>query len=179
VVDTRVTPYHRAHSTEIAGLADSTSGDHRFYNNVFGATAPSDVGDFEVPGSVWDAALDDVALPCTAGGNVYASGVDASRFDPVETTLTDADIHPQLTQGAEGWFLSLGGGWPAARPVGRDVVTTQLLGRAAIPGVAFENFDGSPLTVDTDYLGAPRSTNPTPGPFESATSEPIRVWPKA
>jgi hypothetical protein len=178
VVDTRVTPYQRARSTEIAGLADSTTGDHRFYNNVFGATSPTNIGtlDASLPG--WDATLDDAALPCFAGGNVYALGARASRWDPAEMTQVNADIHPHLTQTPEGWFLSLGGDLSAMPPVTRNLVTTDLLERAVIPDVAYEDFDGTPLSVDTDYFGAPRGTNPTPGPIESATSEPIKVWPK-
>jgi alpha-N-arabinofuranosidase len=47
------------------------------------------------------------------------------------------------------------------------LITTKLLGKAMISGQAFENPDGSPLTIDTDYFGKKRNkANPSAGPFE-------------
>ena len=34
-----MTPFHKPHSTEVAGLHDNPSGDDRFYNNLFVAPA--------------------------------------------------------------------------------------------------------------------------------------------
>jgi alpha-N-arabinofuranosidase len=48
------------------------------------------------------------------------------------------------------------------------MVTTELLGRAIIPNAAYEEPDGAPICINTDYLGKSRNeTNPTPGPFEN------------
>jgi alpha-N-arabinofuranosidase len=58
-------------------------------------------------------------------------------------------------------------------------VTTRLLGTANIAGLPYENTDGSPLKIDTDYSGKPRNkTNPTPGPFERPGDGAlrIRIW---
>jgi alpha-N-arabinofuranosidase len=55
-----------------------------------------------------------------------------------------------------------------------------LLGKAVIPDAAFENPDGSPLRVDTDYFGNKRDPdNPFPGPFtrQAAAKAIIKVWP--
>jgi hypothetical protein len=41
----RSTPYHKAHSTELAGLAKTTGGDDRFYNNLF--TSAVDLAQYE------------------------------------------------------------------------------------------------------------------------------------
>ena len=38
--DSRLTPFMKAHSTELAGMHDNPGGDDRFYNNVF-AGAPT------------------------------------------------------------------------------------------------------------------------------------------
>jgi len=47
------------------------------------------------------------------------------------------------------------------------LVTTELLGKAVISQLPYENPDGSPLTLDTDYFGAKRkAARPTAGPFE-------------
>ncbi|MFZ2643277.1 MAG: hypothetical protein WA117_19955, partial [Verrucomicrobiia bacterium] len=59
------------------------------------------------------------------------------------------------------------------------LVTTQLLGKAKISGVRYENPNGSPLKVDTDYFGKRRSkATPTAGPFETLDggSLKLRVW---
>ena len=59
------------------------------------------------------------------------------------------------------------------------LVTTELLGKAKIPDFRYENPDGSPLRIDTDYFGKQRNeANPTPGPFESPGSGPltVKVW---
>jgi len=47
-------------------------------------------------------------------------------------------------------------------------VTTERLGRAAIPNLPYERADGAPIRVNTDYFGRDRNElNPTPGPFEN------------
>jgi alpha-N-arabinofuranosidase len=59
------------------------------------------------------------------------------------------------------------------------LVTSQLLGKAIVPGLPFESPDGSLLRIDTDYTGQKRNTlNPSPGPFEITKSgkQRIRVW---
>jgi len=58
-------------------------------------------------------------------------------------------------------------------------VTTALLGRAKIPDAAYENPDGTPLKLDTDYFGKRRSeTNPSAGPFENPGEGKLtlKVW---
>jgi hypothetical protein len=59
-------------------------------------------------------------------------------------------------------------------------VASARLGKPTISGCAFENPDGSPITIGTDYFGKPRNAaNPTPGPFEATGTGSItmRVWP--
>ena len=61
-------------------------------------------------------------------------------------------------------------------------VTSARLGKARISGCAFENPDGSPITIGTDYFGKPRNAaNPTPGPFEAPGTGTLtmKVWPLA
>jgi alpha-N-arabinofuranosidase len=58
-------------------------------------------------------------------------------------------------------------------------VTTKLLGKAKVPQVAFEDYDGSFLKIDTDYFGKKRDRkNPSPGPFEKPGTGTIvlKVW---
>jgi alpha-N-arabinofuranosidase len=53
---------------------------------------------------------------------------------------------------------------------------TALLGNTQVSKADFENPDGTPLKVDTDYFGKKRSgTNPKPGPFENPGTGPFSI----
>ena len=63
----------------------------------------------------------------------------------------------------------------------RDIVTTELLGKAKIPDAPFQNPDGTPYRLDTDYFGKERNPeNPALGPFAAQRDKIIhrKVWPK-
>jgi alpha-L-arabinofuranosidase len=171
--DTRATPFHKAHTTELAGMhadsASNDSGDHRFYNNLF--IAPCRLS-----------ALNDSAWPCFAAGNVFTKGTGPSKFDTAALVKPDFDPGVKLAKRPDGWYLTLSEdrAWPGEQK--RRLVTTELLGNARIPNLPYENPDGSPLRVVTDYFGKQRDTgNPFPGPFEIVKAGPqtIKVWPKA
>ena len=88
---------------------------------------------------------------------------------------------PVLEEKPDGWYLTLteDEAWRTAHP--RALVTSSILGKAVIPNCGFENADGSPLVIDTDYFGRARNAqNPFPGPFESFQNgtQTIKVWPK-
>lgn len=175
LADARVTPYHPAHDTAIAGLSDATPGDHRFYNNII---LSPDGAASDPQYARWDGTLDGAVLPAFAAGNVFAGDAVPSRFDH-DAVVHAAPIRPQLTERSDGWFLSLDAD-PAWSATPRRVVTSGLLGSAAVPALPYENADGTPIAVDTDYFAAVRdSENPYPGPFERPVPGPVRVWPKA
>jgi len=150
----RETPYHPAHSTEVAGLLNIKGGDDRFYNNLF--IGPSGL-----------AAYDKAARPVYAEGNVYLNGATpyANEANPVKQAAFDPDI--QLVQEGKAAHLHITLGRAPSTPK-TALVTTHRLGLAAVPKVAYENADGTPLTVDGDYFGNQRNaTNPSAGPFEN------------
>ena len=66
--DARQTPFHKAHSTELAGMHDNPCGDDRYYNNLF-------VGRGDL--SVYDAA----PLPVWMEGNVFLKGAKPSKHE--------------------------------------------------------------------------------------------------
>lgn len=164
--DSRQTPYHKAHSTELAGRRDCPIGDVRWYNNLLTGTCNL---------NAYDAAV----LPVTAMGNVFTQGAKPSKFD--KEVFVKANFNPgiTLTQKADGWYLTLAcdPAWATEQP--RKLVTSELLGKAVIPDLPFENPDGSSFKIDTDYFGKKRdASNPFPGPFEnpSAGSLTFKVW---
>jgi alpha-N-arabinofuranosidase len=58
-------------------------------------------------------------------------------------------------------------------------ITTALLGKAKVPELPYENADGSPIKIDSDFFGKNRSSSkPTSGPFEHADSRELKlkVW---
>ncbi len=165
--DSRKTPAHTAHATEIAGQFEAISGSHRFYNNLF--VGPADLQ-----------AIDNSKEPCVAAGNVFTVGSHPSKFDSDALSATNFDPGIKLTEQPDGWYLTINLDSAWGNEHNHQLVTTELLGKAACPNVPYDNRDGSPLSIDTDYFGRPRNTvNPFPGPFELQESGPqvIRVWP--
>jgi alpha-N-arabinofuranosidase len=165
--DRRLTPFHKAHSTEVAGLHDNPSGDDRYYNNLF-------VGRGDA--SPYDAAR----LPVWMDGNVFSRGTKPSKYEKSPTLKPDFDPAVKLVEDPRGFYLELvlDKSWADGRP--RKLVTTDLLGKATIPNLPYERPDGSPLRVNTDYFGKARAeANPFPGPFELPLGGKLRlkVWP--
>jgi len=164
--DDRTTPFHKPHSTEIAGLHDNPRGDDRFYNNIF-------VGRADL------SAYDTVKLPVSMSGNVFLKAAKPSKHEAAPLIMPDSDPAIQLMEKPDGFYLEVTFDEAWLGGPERRSVTTALLGKAAIPKVPFEQADGSPLRWDADYSGTPRKTaNPTPGPFESPGKgrRSLKVW---
>jgi alpha-L-arabinofuranosidase len=152
--DGRQTPFLNAHSTEVAGLHDNPHGDDRFYNNLFVQRADLSVYDRET-------------LPMWMAGNVFLDGAKPSRFDEHPVVVKDFNPGLQLIEKSRGLYLKfkIDQEWLNEQP--RKLVTGALLGKAVITDLQYEQPDGSPIRIDTDYNGKTRSSsNPTPGPFE-------------
>ena len=165
--DSRMTPFHKAHSTEIAGLHNNPNGDVRYYNNLF--TARGDNSTYNNP-----------TLPVWMTGNVFLKGAVPCAQEKTPLLKPDFDAGVKLTKKADGWYLELAADSNWATEQNRQLVTTKLLGKAKISDMAFENPDGSPLKIDTDYFGKKRNeSNPFPGPFETPEGGKLhlKVWP--
>jgi len=162
----RETPFHKAHSTEVAGLLNIKGGDDRFYNNIFvagdiDALKPDETTQFGL------AAYNNAARPIYTDGNVYLNGAVhyASETNYIKKETSDPDI--KIVHKGESVYLHMMLD-QSPQALNTTLVTTKRLGLAAVPKVAYENPDGTPLTVDTDYFGRKRNTAvPSPGPFEN------------
>jgi alpha-N-arabinofuranosidase len=91
------------------------------------------------------------------------------------------DYNPdiQLTEQEDGWYLTIKMDKAWSQQKKRELVTTELLGKAVVPGMAFEQPDGKPICIDTDYFGNKRNmSNPIPGPFETVEDGKVthKVW---
>lgn len=175
----RETPYHPPHTTTVAGLRSIQGGDNRFYNNIFvgGGKPPAGTASQQAAGfGLW--VYDDRELPLQTGGNVYYNA--ARPYAKESQCLLQQGVDPglKLVQKGGGVSLHLAMG-PALASAKTALVTTEMLGQAKIPGLPYENPDGSPLKVDTDYFGKPRSgESPAAGPFENPGAGPVvvKVW---
>lgn len=166
---TRETPFHKPHSTEVLGLSRVVDDDERFCNNLFVGHKGLAVYD------AWE------AVNLQAVGNVYLAGAKPSTRDHEALVTETSEPGIKLQEKPDGWWLEIAvdPAWTSERK--RAIVTTESLGKAKVPDAPYEQSDGTPYRIDTDYFGRKRKTeNPAPGPFRSPSNKLIRlkVWPK-
>ena len=189
--DSRMTPFMMPHATFVTALHDNPDGDVRFVNNLFvkGGNA-----------SQYSSAL----LLVSFTGNVYtkgATGINSAKLKKgygemdqqaqqkmqrykeapakedkaVIDTAFDANVR-LVNQGARIFLeMNTNKNW---LNIDREMITTEGLGKALVPGLFFENPDGSPVKISTDYTGRQRKLHPSPGPFEISAGGKLRfsVW---
>ena len=179
----RSTPYHKAHSTALAGLNSIMGGDDRFYNNIFvGNGAPPAGG--EADGNplrfggygLW--VYNHRDYPLQTGGNVYFAGARAYFQEDGALNLSEANPKPLVVEEGDRVYLQLNIA-AEVRTAATRLVDSELLGKAKIPGLGYENVDGSRLVIDSDYFGKKRkAAAPSAGPFEDPGhgSLKLKVW---
>lgn len=161
--DGRETPYFKAHSTELAGFHNNPPGDARFYNNIF--IRRPDLRPY-----------DKATLPVWMDGNVFLAGARPSQFE--KGPIVNLSFIPslKLVQKHNHFILQMRFDRTWTANTTRKLVTTELLGDAIIPDLPFEQPDGTPISINTDYSGKSRNeANPTPGPFENPGSGLLRI----
>lgn len=178
----RETPIHTAHKTKIAGLVNIKGGDNRFYNNIFFGSGNSEAPKIDAKSpqrtgfGLW--VYDVREIPSHAAGNVYLNGARPSGKDADPMVLPGAVPAPRLVADARGFVLDLTLPQSIAQAKTR-LITTDLLGKTRIPNLAYEDVDGSPVKLITDYSNQPRNPDhPTAGPFETPGAGPLTltVW---
>jgi hypothetical protein len=159
----RSTPYHQAHTTALAGLFSTTGGDNRFVNNIF-------VGDGF---GLW--VYNHREFPLVTSGNVYVNGARAYFKEECGPSLSTR-IRPEIAERGDEAWLSLELGAEIEKMETRPV-DSAALGKARISGLGYENGDGTPLVIDTDYFGQKHnSSHPLPGPFAIPVRGELRLW---
>lgn len=173
VTDTaRKTPYLKPHSTSVAGYHANAPGDDHFYNNLYFVNSPV-IKTFYVFREYIDP-----ELPVTMRDNLYMGVLPhPDDVSPMVQTKEVPILKP--VQKADGIYIE----WASRAEwtnTTRQVVTSDLLGRAGVSGARYEQPDGSPIRVNRDYFGHPRNEkNPLPGPFELPPGKVLlKIWPK-
>jgi hypothetical protein len=111
---------------------------------------------------------------------VFLAGAKPSKRDRNALVAESFDPKIRLFEKDQAWWLEMNVDptWRTASQ--RSVVTSEWLGKAAIPNAPFETPDGKAYAINTDYFGCKRAgANPEPGPFCLAGENSIRlkVWP--
>ena len=183
----RLTPYMQPHSTTIAGLSVTQGGEDRFFNNIFiGKGLPGDapIRSSDPRTSVVGFGLcvyDTRDFVLQTGGNVYFNGARPHTMEVNPLTQKEVDPKVKLVEKSDGWFLEIDCDKAWFTGSYRKLITTEILGLAAIPQLPYENVDGSPLVVNFDYFGKKRDLQyPSTGPFENPGQGrvKIKVWPR-
>lgn len=192
----RATPYHRPHSTQVAGYALILTGDDRWVGNVFTggdldvAYAPESWGRIGSQtgtaaydgfpttleqyltemGDRWDGdhnRFGSRVQPYWSRGNVFAGG---ARPADVESDPLVLDAPARLAVVTEGDAVWLEVDVPGADAAVLDVVTGADLPPVRLVGAEFEDADGASLHLGTDLTGR-QLTGPTPaGPLAGGLS---------
>jgi hypothetical protein len=178
--ESRYTPYHFAHSTSVAGLITIAGGDDRFYNNIFiGRNEKLIPGpDVQLKVGYGLAVYNEAKQPVFAAGNIYLKNAQhyGKEVDYIEDMAFDPQI--RLVEKEKSFYLQINYP-PSVQNLRTEYVDTELLGKAFVSGLPYENPDGSPLKIDKDYFGKQRNDkNPTSGPFENPGQGAlkIKVW---
>ena len=167
----RYTPYFLPHSTEVAGLSIIPGGDDRYINNLFATVLPANEKDSKRKYGLAD--YNKTVYPMMVDGNVYYNGALPFGGEKNKVVLPDFKPDVKVEETADGVYLSLSVQGLDGLQTSR--VTTERLGKAKLPRQAYEQPDGSPIDIATDYLGNARSNQPKPGPLESIKDGAIRI----
>lgn len=154
MAESRRTPYHIPHSTDIVALHDIPTGDARYYNNILVGNA--NLGIYDNPDR-----------PVFMGGNVFLGGSRPGRFETNPLSSPGYEHGLKFTQEGDSAYLqiALDKAWRTARS--RSIITSEMLGKASVANAPFEQPDGKPISISADYFGKPRNAgSPFPGPFE-------------
>jgi hypothetical protein len=116
--------------------------------------------------------------PLQTGGNVYFAGARAYFQEDGALNLSEANPKPLVVEEGDRVYLQLNIA-AEVRTAATRLVDSELLGKAKIPGLGYENADGSRLVIDSDYFGKKRkAAAPSAGPFEDPGhgSLKLKVW---
>ena len=167
----RYTPYFLPHSTEVAGLSIIPGGDDRYINNLFATVLPENEKDSKRKYGLAD--YNKTVYPMMVDGNVYYNGALPFEGEKNKVVLPDFKPDVKVEETADGVYLSLS--VQGLDGLQTSCVTTGRLGKAKLPRQAYEQPDGSPIDIATDYLGNARGNQPKPGPLESIKDGAIRI----
>ena len=193
-IPNRATPYHTPHSTDVTGYAMVYGSDDRYYQNIFiGGRTEETVGTAVYDGStvsleeyiskVDSAAPGDLDIfqnveqPVYIARNVYLNGAKAfcQEADKLDKSDFNAIFEVEGVNGEVYLCVTMPDEFDAYQSAPHN---TESLGRVRIVDADFENPDGSPLSLCSDYFDAVFGDQSVAGPFSclKAGNNRIKVW---
>ena len=193
----RSTPYHFPHTTQVAGTTLVYGGDDRIYQNIFigGAetyTEQSVAGTTDYNGSCTSLEeyvqevtalgngdvemFEKVKQPVYINGNAYLKG--AGAFDrEKENYISQADPQVKIVSEGDAVYLEMNVE-KEMLSIPTEVIDTQKLGMVRLVEAPFDDPDGNPVVLDTDYLGNTREAGSAAGAFADLKEgfNRFRVW---
>ena len=182
VQQNRATPFHLPHSTAVLGRVVTRNGDNRYLNNIF--CAVDEETNRRMPNPWW-IGRGSYGLgtytgyhPMYVDGNIYYHGAEEypDELNVVFRPEHDPEIRIEERDGGVYLHMKLDGSMKSLR---NKIVTTEILGRVKTSDARYEQADGTPLLIDTDYRGQSRNPDdPSPGPIEDPGEGEIviQVW---
>jgi hypothetical protein len=118
-------------------------------------------------------------LPMYVDGNIYYRG--SKPYGKETNSIYEPEYDPKLRIIEEGNNVTLNVTFgKSLKTLKCNLISTQNLGKAMIPDQAYENPDGSPLKIDSDFFGNKRNEKkPSAGPFENTAigkELKLKVW---
>lgn len=176
----RFTPYHFAHSTSVMGLMSILHGDDRYYNNIFASnkthasptifTGTNAYNKHPLATDYWyegKSPKDFAAhkLPVYIGSNVYYNLSKSFNREADALVKTGYDPELKLEESSRGYTLSLNLSNDFNKTP-KVLVNSALLGAAFQSEAAFENPNGTPMAISTDFYNTPwENKTPVAGPL--------------
>jgi hypothetical protein len=182
VQQNRSTPWHKPHATMVYGRTITRNGDNRYYNNIFSSVDDETTDDH--PNSWWETrgsyglGIYDGYAPMYVEGNVYYKGAEKYPLEQRSIYMPDFDPKIRIEERGDDVYLHivLDG---SIKNLTNNIISTEVLGRVKTSDAKYENPDGSPMMLDTDYFGKPRNKQDTfAGPFENPGTGKLvlKVW---
>lgn len=166
--DGRYVPYHLNHSTEVKGFKSMLHGDHRYYNNIF-------IGGTNTKEHYGLAGYEKAQWPIFAAGNLFLNGakpatdgqgkVYTTSVNEIQVEEIDNEVYLILPEELEQFVRT-----------NTTPVDAECLGKTRLSNYPYENPDGTPISLEKDFLGKQHTGNPVAGPVENIKGTKIKVW---
>lgn len=183
----RFTLYHLPHSTMIGGVQHIFSGDDKIANNIFvgnkeskntvgtavyngypsksGNDKPSFFEKFRKKINAAENLAGSKSIPVDIYDNVYLDGAKAYKYEKVgRVDKMNAELSVKWEDGHAYLYTDL---FSTNADLKISQITTERLGKSFESNQAYENRDGSPIKIDTDFFGEHRDESTLAGPFAS------------
>ncbi len=190
----RSTPYHFPHTTEVAGTAVVYGGDDRFYNNIFvggegienSGTAgynPNTASFEEYVSKVLSQGVGDLEVfklteqPVYISSNAYLNGAEGFNRENNGYINKTFDPNVKIVEEGNAVYLEMNVDKDILE-IPTQIVSTETLGTVRIVDAIFDDPNGNPIVIDTDFIGASRNVKPVVGPIEGLKSgfNRVKIW---